>query len=467
MQLQGMPPSTMRLLWLGVALTVWALTAGLAAAPQVHAAPDMLVGIEQNGTMEQPDAREDNFTTMGLLGAKAARFVLRFDQVAWCDPRAGGRSAADPNNPCYSWTVADAVVDSANRRGMHMVLSVVGVPPWMHGKGYGEVGETDAQYNAFVRVYADFVAAAGSHYAGRVNHWTIWNEPNSSYFFSPQKAHGKRVSPGRYAAMYAAAAPRLKAAAPGAKVAPGPTGSASTTKPGTFVKMFLAALPDDAPVDAYAHNPYLQDSPDPETRTRNWQAPSASRLKAPWIGLGNLGDLTNILDRDRATRGVPLWLTEFAYETKPDPNGVDEKRAAAWTAEALYTAWTNPRVKMFIWYALFDDGGAPAGFQSGLFAGHNTCGQRWCPKPGAYMFRHPIHVSTEQARVGESVTIWGQGRVEPGKTRIYLWEGSEWQPFANQPDAHGSVWVTWKMRGESWFVACDVVCGPMRHVTVS
>jgi len=465
MRLQGLPSHTARLVWLAVAVSVCFALALSGAAARADAAPDMLVGIEQNGSMEDPARRAENFETMGLLGAKVARFVLRFDQVARCDPRRTG--AANPANPCYDWSVPAAVVANARAKNMQVVFSVVGVPGWYNGgQRYGVVGTTQRGFDGFVGVYADFVQAAAVQFPA-VPYWTIWNEPNSSYFFSPQKVNGRLVSPQRYATLYNAAARRLKAANPGALVAPGPTGSSSTTKPGVFIAQFLAALPAGAPVDAYAHNPYLQDSADPETHTRNWRSPSESTLGFPSIGLANLGDLTKLLDRDAATAGDPLWLTEFAYETAPDPAGVEAQRAAAWTAEAMYSAWTNPRVKMFIWYALFDDGdGGAEGFQSGLFQSLGTCGQRWCPKPGAYMYRHPLHVSTERARVGDTVTLWGQGRLDAQKARIWVWEGRQWQAFDNRPDANGSLWVTWKLRGPSWFVVCDVGCGPMRQITV-
>jgi hypothetical protein len=187
----------------------------------------------------------------------------------------------------------------------------------------------------------------------------------------------------------------------------------------------------------------------------------------PYIGLSNMNDLYTMLDSSKLTKGIPVWATEFSYETNPDPQGVTLEQQAEWMAEALYVAWRDPRMKIFIWYALHDDGnGGSKGFQSGLYRSLGTCGKQWCPKPGASMFRNPTHVSATTARVGESVTIWGQGRINPSATKVYVWEqgATSWKPFTNAADARGSIWVTWQMRSPTWFVTCDTSCGPIRYV---
>ncbi len=450
---------------------------GFAPGNAAYAAPDMAVGAQQDGGMERAGLRQENLDRMKALDASVIRFLLRFDRIAAkCDPRTKQVPANSPNNPCYDWSVPDAVVRDAGRRNIKVLFSVYGAPKWMFNKGPNYVGQSNAQYRQFTKVYGDFVTAAAQRYEGRthdvpgVAYWTIWNEPNSTYFFSPQKIRKKNVSPRRYGQLYSVASKAIKSVNPYFAVAPGPTGSASRIKPITFVRGAMPVINrSGAPVDAWAHNPYLQEAVNPETQTRGWSSPSASTMKAPWVGIANLNDLANTLDRYSASRGAAIWITEFSYETNPDPNGVTFEQQSQWLAEAMHYAWANPRVSLFIWYGLFDDGdGGTKGFQSGLFTAFNSCRtSKWCAKPAAYMFRRPTWVSKNTVTAGESITVWGQSRTNPAETRLYIWEGNGWTAFNNTPDQFGSVYLTWTMRADAWFVTCDgSSCGAVQKVDV-
>lgn len=455
-----------------VAVAVAACAASLALPATAVAAQDMLVGIEQNGGMEQDALRPDNLDRMKALDAQIIRFVLRFDRVAVCDP--AGAAASNPGNACYNWAVPDALVRDATQRNMKVMLSIVGVPPWMFNKTYGYVGDSEAQYARFLDAYGDFVTAAALHYSGgvantpRVDYWTIWNEPNSGYFFSPQSKGKKLIAPGRYAQLYDIGARAMKGVDNRFVVATGPLSSSSTTKPGTFLTAALPAFKKrKSPVDAFAMNPYIKYAADPKSGAKGQQPPSV-RLKWPRIGLGNLDDLTRTLDANTWSKHLPVWVTEFSYETTPDPDGATMEQQSEWLADSLFTAWADPRVQMFIWYALYDDGtGGSEGWQSGLYSPFFACtDQKWCAKPAAAMFRQPTYVSASRAKKGATIKIWGQGRSNPQSTRIYIWQGGEWQVFQNAPDSNGALFISWKLRVDTWFVTCDTACGPIRKVTV-
>jgi len=67
--------------------------------------------------------------------------------------------------------------------------------------------------------------------------WTIWNEPNGAYFWSPRFIDGDMVVARRYARLYDAAARRIKAVDPALLVAAGPTAPMPPDlKPITFLQ---------------------------------------------------------------------------------------------------------------------------------------------------------------------------------------------------------------------------------------
>jgi hypothetical protein len=106
---------------------------------------------------------------------------------------------------------------------------------------------------------------------------------------------------------------------------------------------------------------------------------------------------------------VPLYLTEFGYQTDPpDPLGVTPARQASYLALAEYLAWSNPRVRTLSQFLLVDDG-PPVGatFQSGLM----TVDGR--PKPALEAYRFPVILSTPSIRRGSRLRIWGLVRPAP------------------------------------------------------
>ncbi|MCW2927141.1 MAG: hypothetical protein JWM86_1109, partial [Thermoleophilia bacterium] len=264
---------------LGVVVAVLVLMAGATSA---SAAPGVVIGIEQNGGIHDPARRELILDTQRSVGAKVVRILLRYDQVARCDPGTGG---TNPAHSCYDWAVPDAVARGAEARGMQVLFSVYGVPKWKFNGPENFTGTADADFNGFVAGYANFVQAAATRYDGRhgqarVGQWTIWNEPNGS-FFQPRMIEGKLVGPARYARMYDAAARRVKAVDPSLLVGVGPTAPMSPSlTPVVFAEKALPVLQQlNSPIDAWAHNAYT-----------GRQSPFRNSIQAPYVGLGNLED---------------------------------------------------------------------------------------------------------------------------------------------------------------------------------
>ena len=174
--------------------------------------------------------------------------------------------------------------------------------------------------------------------------------------------------------------------------------------------------------------------------------------------LANLGRLERELDAIFSTYGVshqlPLYLTEYGYETYP-PNpwrGVSLRLQSLYLNEAQYMAWRDPRVRTMSQFLLYDalpDSSFPPGsqkywstFQTGLrFAGGR-------PKPSLASYRLPLFLPDPVLGSSGSVLVWGMLRAAaPGSRQSVQiqWQsqtGGSYQTVATAaPDNPNQVFV--------------------------
>jgi hypothetical protein len=152
--------------------------------------------------------------------------------------------------------------------------------------------------------------------------------------------------------------------------------------------------------------------------------------------MGDLSRLTTVVDR--LTRGhriavvgaarLPLWLSEYAYETNPPDKrmGISPAKQAAWSQWGWWTAARNPRVQLLTHYEWQDEPIAAGdrfahGWQSGLYYADGRA------KPLAAAFPHPIF----GYRTTRRATVWGQVRTATGRTRVELQRraGKGWRRY--------------------------------------
>ncbi len=118
---------------------------------------------------------------------------------------------------------------------------------------------------------------------------------------------------------------------------------------------------------------------------------------------------------------VPLYLTEFGYQTDPpDPSGVSPNKQAAWNNEAEYRAWKNKSVRTLNQFLLVDDKPVDAPtplqaygqtFQTGLMTleGKKKVSFR------AYSFA--IYLPSRKADSKGRLQVWGIPRIAPENVR--------------------------------------------------
>jgi cellulase (glycosyl hydrolase family 5) len=342
-----------------VRLTVLTLLVALFAPTAASAAPRLWVGFQ-----DDPYFRwlPDRFFMRDR--ARDANATVLKTTVYWFNvaPRRPA-NAASPFDPAYQWQDLDEFVRHAADRDIEVMLTIWGTPRWA-GPARNRMPRRLADLTNFSRALA-------ARYSGRtrslpfVRFYSIWNEPNLQLFLMPQfDARGRSVAPANYAKLHRAGYAGIKAASRGALVALGETsargrdrkkaGISDTHSPGKFAELLSKARPR-VRFDAYAHHPYSSPVNQPPTQRVRW--PNVSMTTLPRFGAS--------LDKWFGRRNIPVWLTEYGHETRPEePRGVTYAQQASYMRTAYGMARRNARVQMVIWFALRDN--AVNKWQSGL-----------------------------------------------------------------------------------------------------
>ena len=395
--------------------------------------------------------------TLKSLGVDRVRATLLWKSVApaaTSRTRPSGFRATVPEEYGWRpWEPYDNLVLEARARGIEVNFNVTGPAPLWATKPAPRSDIVDL-YEPNPAEFGAFVAAVGARYSGRwpdnpylapenklprVSYWSIWNEPNHSGWLTPQWSAESRKAFPRAASLYREL---LDAAHVGLRLsghekdtiligetAPKgiPTrGIKKFIEPITFVralycvnsrnrplkgkaarqlgcaksaKAFRKAHPVLFSATGFGHHPY-----------ELIFAPSQRPLKSTWVTMGNLGRLTSTLDaifrRHGSKRRLPLYLTEYGYQTNPpDRTGVSLRKQAAYLNQAEYLAFRNRRVRTLAQFQLVDDPlSVRAGFQSGLMT---VKGKR---KPSFEAYRLPIWLPRSR---GRSVRVWALVRSAP------------------------------------------------------
>jgi hypothetical protein len=280
------------------------------------------------------------------LGVTRLRVLLIWSRVIGADANLKQR----PSTIHYDWSAYDSLIDDAARHGIRLQLNLTApAPAWAAGDHKVGVVRPDAQE------FGQFAAAAARHFKGRVDMYSIWNEPNYVGWLAPLRAE-----PELYRALYTAAYNGIKTADPAAKVLIGETAPYSeghrALAPLAFLRDVLCRNQIYAPVkqcpplhaDGYAHHPYEFANP-----------PAAPYPGADNVTMGTLGRLTAALDRLASAKALTtpdgksldVYLTEFGYFAS-GPVAPPPAQRASYLKQAFDIAQRNSRVKEMLQYIL-------------------------------------------------------------------------------------------------------------------
>jgi hypothetical protein len=392
--------------------------------------------------------------------------------------------------PARNWDRFDNLVKSAADRGIHIYFNITGPgPAWAMTKPPKNMSGLAASWKPKPAAFKQFVTAVGRRYDGtyvdengsrgtlpRVRFWSLWNEPNQAGWLSPQwEKRGSAMvpaSPALYRKLHQYGYKGLLATGHRKDndiILMGetaPLGSDAKTekspmRPAQFLRELACIQPDGAPYSGaaaaardcgdfakrgpllatgYAHHPY----------TKN-VGPTVRDASPDSITMANINDLGTLLD-DLSNKtggsipsGLPLFMTEFGFETNPpDPfSGVALPDQAKFNTVGEYMAWQNPRILSQAQFLLRDVPPVRSHprtskafwftYQSGLYFLSGAA------KPAAGAYAMPFlafNTSTVDVVSGGTIfNFWGQARLLPNNATAGA--TIQWRPKDGSTD-----WVT-------------------------
>jgi hypothetical protein len=274
-------------------------------------------------------------------------------QWAYTMPAVQFNARRKPAAVNYNFAGYDALIDEAGRNGVRIHVSLTGpAPRWANAKRYVP---KRGWYKPSATEFGRFATLAAEHFKGRVDRYSIWNEPNWKTWLGPL-ANG----PALYRALYVKGYAAIKAADPAAKVLIGETAPFArrgyATSPLAFLrgvtcvnkKYKRARSCPKLKADGYAHHPYdFGHAP-------NYQYPGADN-----VTIGTLSRLTRALDklsragvlRKNGGGKMPLYLTEYGYFASGH-RALSKTLRSRYLQQAYSIALKNPRVKSQLQYLL-------------------------------------------------------------------------------------------------------------------
>ena len=293
------------------------------AAPASLAAERMWVGFHDDPSFRWVTNRQQLVAGSAQNNASIIRLLVQWNLAAKTRPA----NATDPFDPAYELDDVDEAVRSAQENDQEVILTISGTPRWANG------GKNPNVMPTRVADFTSFSRAIASRYSGRfmgypfVRFWSIWNEPNLQLFLSPQfDSRGRSVAPANYAKLAAAGYAGLKAGNPQAQIAIGETSARGSDKanglrpthsPGKFAELVAKANPR-LKFDAWSHHPYPSVPNLPPSQVVKW----------PNVSLASLPKFDASLKTLFKRKSVPIWVTEYGHQTRPEDSLGDPVLAA-------------------------------------------------------------------------------------------------------------------------------------------
>jgi hypothetical protein len=320
------------------------LTSGATA----HAAPGMELAVMDDAVLT--NHLYGNYPkTLRLVSQLRASRIRANVSWRYVVGRAAKRRKA-PKHISYNWTGYDGLIREATRRRIRVELTLTGPAP-AYATGNHRIGHVSPRASPF----RAFARAAAEHFRGKVDRYSIWNEPNYRGWLAPMSA-----APRLYRALYTAGYTAIKNADPSAQVLIGETSPFAirgrATAPLQFLRAVTCADRDYSPAlacdpliaDGYAHHPY-----DP-THAPTYRYPGADN-----VTLGTLHRLTRALNQladaglleTPSGRALDVYVTEYGFFASGKKR-ISAATHAKYLVQAFTMAQANPRVRQMLQYLI-------------------------------------------------------------------------------------------------------------------
>ncbi len=340
---------------------------------ETRAAPGLELGIQDDALFVQGNKRwrgDRSFQYAKAIGATRIRVNLLW---AYSMPNAQSSARRRPQQIHDQFTQIDNLIDAARTHGIRVHVTLSGPSPrWAN-----VLRSTQRSwYKPNPREFGEFAGVVARHFKGRVDRYSIWNEPNWKTWLGPLAA-----APHIYRELYifrlhgdqargqeGQGADRRDRARTDAPACPP---RRSFLRKVTCVNRNYRRTRGcpRMKADGYAHHPYdFKNSP-------TYRYPGGDN-----VTMGTLSRLTNALDRLQRSGALrfngggrmPVYLTEYGYFASGYRALSAEKRAR-YLQQAYSMALRNTRVKGHIQYMLLTlQGNTGSTFNTGLVSGTGT-----------------------------------------------------------------------------------------------
>ena len=200
------------------------------------------------------------------------------------------------------------------------------------------------------QAYADFAAAAAKRYAGKIDYWQIWNEPNGGYWSG---------NPDQYARILTLAGKAIHQANPKSKV----LGLNMAFCDVIWAERILEQVPYDC-FDIACFHPYRPPSA-PEDKFDWWELDQYVKswhkkdldANYPLIRMTYLEQAEELVKvMAKFGQPKPLWITEICWNTHIHPYGTSELRQADLLVRFYVQSIASRKVQKVFWWTLKDGG---------------------------------------------------------------------------------------------------------------
>jgi hypothetical protein len=395
------------------------------------------------------------------LGVDRVKVFMPWSYLA-PDPLSHTRPHFDAASPAAyppgNWGIFDAIIReaAARRIGLDVALEAP-APLWATGPNVpsGTAPSFLGAWEPSPKQFGMFVHAVARRYSGhytppgggpplpKLDFWSIWNEPNYGQQLAPQAVSGSTVelSPALYRRLLDAAWSALQATghqhdtvligeiAPRGQTVGNQPGNFSGMVPLRFIRALYcvdgslhpltgdAATARSCPSTSAGSEAFVREHPGlfeasgfafhpyPQGFAPNVRTPD----EPDYADLPQLGPLERTLDGALSAYGshaqLPLYDTEFGYQTNPPETGIARAvapaQAAAWANLAEWMSWRDPRVLSWDQYLLNDPPDGESNFDTGLNF-HSGA-----HKALFDAFRMPVYLPSQTGKSGHALEVWG------------------------------------------------------------
>jgi hypothetical protein len=293
-----------------------------------------------------------NLYITGLERPKEEKLALMAEALAlgvkWTREEISWANIEGTQKGNLGWGVYDPWINELRKRNFNIIGALQTTPSWASGVS---AGQPDWYWHVprNPQDFVDFAYEAALRYAGKIDVWEIWNEPDVDITFRCNGCDTARI----YADMLAGSYAAIKRANPRALVLIGGLSIHDYNNNGmAFLDRVVAASGGRLNFDVLSIHPYMPDRPpestDPKTVVQNFQY--RLDMTAKWL-------------RDHNAANKEIWITEHGYSTC-DPCGtlgVSEEEQSRRLVRLHVIAMAAPNVTHFSYFQLKDKFNSPPG----------------------------------------------------------------------------------------------------------